>query len=447
MNLYEFLDLSKTQYQAAENAQKMLSDAGFIRLYESKPFDIKQGGKYFVVKDGSALIAFTVGDFGKERDGDLFKIVASHTDSPCFKVKIGKNTTTPTAGTASLNVERYGGGLLYTWFDRPLKLAGRLCGEKDGKIVYVPFESKNRYCIPSVAIHFRRNANDGFAVNPQVDCPPLFALTGGNDKTAADELLITELNNSFDGKFLDADLYLVCDEKPFEFGLNGEFLCAPRIDNLTSCYSSITALISACERENAKGVSVAYLADNEEVGSRTKQGAASTFMRDVLKRVYISLCNKNDETANSLTASEIESGFMQALAKSFIVSCDNAHANHPNHPEYADKTSLVKAGGGVVIKHHGNQNYTTDGLSAAIFKSILNNAGVKYCDFYMRSDLPCGGTLGAISSSQVSIKSVDIGLAQLAMHSACETMAKADLKHMQNALEAFYKNYSFTGEI
>ncbi|MDY4186427.1 MAG: M18 family aminopeptidase [Candidatus Borkfalkiaceae bacterium] len=447
MNAIEFLNLSKTQYHATENAQKMLLSAGFKRLFESEPFNVEKGGRYFIVKDGSALIAFTVGNFDLNNDGDLFKIVASHTDSPCFKVKTGKNLTTFAAGTASLNVERYGGGLLYTWFDRPLKLAGRLCGEKDGKIIFTLFESENRYVIPSVAIHFRRNANDGFAVNSQVDCPPLFALcdkNGAVNGVSGDELLLSELNNAFNGKLLDADLYLICDEAPFIAGKNGEFICSPRIDNLTSCFTSISALISASENgehEKQNGVSVAYLADNEEVGSRTKQGAASTFLRDVLKRVYLSLFAKS-----GLTAAETESGFMQALAKSFIVSCDNAHANHPNHPEYADKTCLVKMGGGIVIKHHGNLNYTTDGLSSALFKSILNAENVPYCDFYMRSDLPCGGTLGAISSSQISIKSVDIGLAQLAMHSAVETMAAVDVENMINGLKAFYKNYKFFGE-
>lgn len=450
MNAIEFLNLSKTQYHAVLNAQKMLLTSGFTRLYESKPFNIEKGGKYFAVKDGSALIAFTVGSFFDGENADFFKIVASHTDSPCFKVKIGKNLTNAASGTASLNVERYGGGLLYTWFDRPLKLAGRLCGKKDGKIVYTLFESENRYVIPSVAIHFRRNANDGFAVNAQTDCPPLFALLGDapHDNRLGEELLINELKKAFDGEFIDADLYLVCDQTPFYSGLNGEFLCSPRIDNLTSCFTSISALVAASENGetlNQKGVSVAYLADNEEVGSRTKQGAASTFLRDVLKRVYISLYE--NARAASKNDGELESGFMQSLAKSFIVSCDNAHANHPNHPEFADKTCLVKMNGGIVIKHHGNQNYTTDGLSSAIFKNLLNAENVPFTDFYMRSDLPCGGTLGAISSSQVSIKSVDIGIAQLAMHSAIETMATKDLKYMTDGLAAFYKNYKFDGEI
>ncbi len=418
-DLAEFLNSSKTQYHAVKNAADLLKSAGFTRLCEDKPFNVCKNGKYFVERDGSALIAFTVGS-----NADCFKIAASHTDSPCFKVKFGKTLISPAAGTVSLNVEKYGGGLLYTWLDRPLKLAGRLCGEIDGKVSYSLFESDARYCIPSVAIHFRRNANDGFAVNPQVDCPPLYAISQDG------ELLKNDLAKSFEGTLLDCDLYLVCDQTPFTFGNNGEFLCAPRIDDLASAYASLRALIDANSNEN--GVSVAYLADNEEVGSRTKQGAASPFLSDVLKRIYFSI-NEN--------ASESE--FLQALSKSFLVSCDNAHATHPNHPEFADKAAEVKLGCGVAIKHHGNQNYTTDGLSSAIFKSILNKVGVPYCDYYQRSDLPCGGTLGAISSSQVAVKSVDIGIPQLAMHSACETLASNDFSHMKNGLKAFFETYSF----
>ncbi len=414
MQIAELLENSKTQYHAAAQAEKLLLGAGFKRLYESKKWNVERGGKYYVVRDGSAVIAFTAADC------EFFKIAAAHTDSPCFKVKLGKNPQV--AGCATLNVEKYGGGLLYTWFDRPLKLCGRLCGVKNGKTEVKLFESEQKFVIPSVAIHFRRNANDGFAVNPQIDCQPLFALGGDGDE------LVKFVKNNFDGELLDADLYLISDEKPFFCGENGEFLCAPRVDNLTSCFGALNALTSC---KNDKGVSLAYLADNEEVGSRTKQGAGSPFLHDVLKRIALSF-GLNDEE------------FLCALAKSFLVSCDNAHAEHPCHPEYADKSSTSRMGGGVVIKHHGNCNYTTDGVSSAIFKNVLESQNVPYCDFYMRSDLPCGGTLGAISSSQVAIKSVDIGLAQLAMHSSCETFALKDYSAIINGIKAFYENYDFS---
>lgn len=412
MDIKDYLYQSKTSYHAIENAVSLLKENGFEKLSENEQFVINKGGKYYTVRNGSALIAFKVG----KSYPNVFKIVASHTDSPCFKVKFGKN---PINGKiAKLNVEQYGGGLRYTWFDRPLVLAGRLCGEKDGKIVSSLFISEQKFVIPSVAIHFNRGVNDGFAVNVQTDCQPLYSIS-----TDA-ELLYKTLCDKFDGKLLDADLYLVSDELPFFAGQNDEFLCSPRIDNLTSCFSSLTALICS---ENDDFTSVAYLADNEEVGSRTEQGAASQYLSDTIKRINNALDYDKEMR-------------LSGLASSFIVSCDNAHAVHPNHPELSDTLNEVPLSGGIVIKHHANKNYTTDGMSAAYIKNIFTKNNVPYCDFYMRSDMPCGGTLGAISSSQVSIKSVDIGIAQLAMHSASETIAYGDYRVMVDGLTAFYND-------
>lgn len=410
--ILNLLDKSKTPYHLVKEIKAVLEEAGFIELDEKIPFEICKNKNYYVTRNDSALIAFTVGNnlLG-------YNVVASHTDSPCFKVKFGKALTS--AGTVKLPVEQYGGGLRYTWFDRPLKLCGRLCGEKDGKIISTIIELDNNFVIPSVAIHFRRNANDSLAINAQTDCPPIFSLDTDVDA------LKTALQSKFDGNLLDCDLFLVCDEKPFFCGLNNEFVCAPRVDNLTSCISSVNALLSA---KNDKFINIAYLADNEEVGSRTKQGAGSKFLFNVMQRVNCALGYDNEH-------------LNVALANSFLVSCDNAHAMHPNHPELSDTTAdSVLLGKGVVIKHHANQNYTTDAFSSALFKNILIKNNVKYCDFYMRSDMPCGGTLGAISSSQVSIKSVDIGLAQLAMHSSCETFAVKDYFEIEKALTAFYNN-------
>lgn len=408
-NLLNFLDKSKTAFHAVAEIKAFLEANNFVELDEKKPFIISKNKNYYVTRNGSALITFSVGS-----NVNGFNIVASHTDSPCFKVKYGKNMLS--AGTEKIPVEQYGGGLRYTWFDRPLKLCGRLCGEKDGIVSSDLFELESSFVIPSVAIHYKRNTNDNFSVNVQSDCPALYAL--GTDA----EALKKKLNDSYDGNLLDCDLYLVCDQKPFTFGINNEFICAPRIDNLTSCLSSINALISS---KNESFINIAYLADNEEVGSRTKQGAGSKFLYDIIERICIAL--------------NVESNAIPALlSNSFMVSCDNAHAVHPNHPELSDMTDNVLLGSGVVIKHHGNQNYTTDGLSSAIFKNILQKNNIPYCDFYMRSDMPCGGTLGAISSSHVSIPSIDIGIAQLAMHSACESFAAKDYQTMVDALTAFY---------
>ncbi|MBR3864371.1 MAG: M18 family aminopeptidase [Clostridia bacterium] len=407
-DILNLLNKSKTPYHLVSEVKAILNQNGFIELNEKIPFKISKNKKYYVTRNDSALIAFTTGD---EING--YNIIASHTDSPCFKVKFGK--TSVTAGTTKLPVEQYGGGLRYSWLDRPLKLCGRLCGEKDGKIVSTLYESESNFVIPSVAIHMRRNANDSLSVNPQVDCQPLYALSNDADKFAND------LREKFDGNLLDCDLFLVCDQQPFYCGANNEFLCSPRVDNLTSCFSSLFALINA---KNEQMVNVIYLADNEEVGSRTKQGAGSKFLYDTLYRIN-----------NGFSLSE--ECFYTTLANSFMVSCDNAHAVHPNHPELSDMTDSVLLGKGVVIKHHGNQNYTTDAISSATLKNILARNNIPYCDFYMRADMPCGGTLGAISSSNLSISSIDIGMGQLAMHSAVETFAIKDYEIISQALTCF----------
>lgn len=410
-NILNLLSKSKTPYHLTAEVKGILSNNGFIELDEKKPFTIEKNKRYYVSRNDSAIIAFSLGN-----NVDGFNIIASHTDSPCFKIKLGKALSS--AGTVKISVEQYGGGLRYTWFDRPLKLCGRLCGEVDGKITSTLYESESNFVIPSVAIHYRRNTNESFAVNVQTDCPPLYAL--GNDVNS----FKAHLENSFNGKLLDCDLFLVCDQEPFTCGENNEFACAPRVDNLTSCFASIEALLNS---SNDSFVNVAYLADNEEVGSRTKQGAGSKFLYDVIQRLNRALGYDEEH-------------LQTALSNSFMVSCDNAHAVHPNHPELSDMTDSVLLGSGIVIKHHANQNYTTDGLSSAVLKSIFAKNGVAYCDFYMRSDMPCGGTLGAISSSQLSINSVDVGIAQLAMHSAAETFALKDYDMMTKGLTAFFNN-------
>ncbi len=399
-NLIKDLKESYTAYHTVSRSAGELEKEGFLPLEESAVWHIKRGGKYYVIRDGSAMIAFAVG----EKSGG-FRIVASHTDSPCLKVKGSKVITAN--GYAKLNVERYGGGLNYSWLDIPLKLAGRIVSydTESGKITSKNTASEYTTVIPSLAIHFNREANSSFSLNPQVDLQPVVSLD--TNFCLEDE----------DG-VLEKDLFLVNAAEPYLAGANQELLVAPRLDNLTSVFASLEALKNSGET----GISMIYLADNEEVGSRTKQGAGSDFLRATMMRVADAL----DESIDLL------------LPQSFLVSCDNAHAIHPNHPEKSDAAEPVRLGGGVVIKHHANQNYTTDAFSSAVFKAILQKANIPYQDFYMRADMPCGGTLGAISSSQVSVRSVDIGLAQLAMHSATETMAAEDYQTLVRALSAFF---------
>lgn len=407
MELTQYLDRSYTAYHAVANAAAYLAERGFVLLNETEPYRIEAGKRYFIVRDGSALIALSVGN------RKTFRFAASHTDSPAFKVK-GDAVATVEA-YCKLNVEKYGGGLFYSWLDRPLALAGRAVVKREGKILSVPVASEETFVIPSVAIHFNRSANDGIKLNPQTDMMPLIGLD--HAIRSVKELFAQRT----EGEIVDWDLFVVCREKPFVNGLDGAFLSAPRIDNLTSAFASLEA-VADCAPD---GIAVAFLADNEEVGSATKQGAGSTFLRETAERVYRAIGGDN---------------FDGALAESLFLSVDNAHALHPNHPELSDPTNRTMPGKGVVIKRHANQNYTTDALSAAIVKEIFDRAGVKHQDFYMRSDLPCGGTLGAISSSQLSVRSCDVGLAQLAMHSAVETFCLKDYEEMKRGIKAFFES-------
>lgn len=399
--LMNHIKKSYTAYHAVSQSVEELEKDGFKPLEETAEWKIERGEKYYVIRDGSAMIAFDVG----QKSGG-FRIVASHTDSPCLKVK--GNAVIAANGYTKLNVERYGGGLYYSWLDIPLKLAGRAVtyDPQSGKICSKNMVSDYTSVIPSLAIHFQRDANSSFTLNPQIDLQPVVSL---------DPAFCLEDEDGV----IEKDLFLVNAAEPYLAGAAEELLIAPRLDNLTSVFASVEALTNG---GGEMGISMIYLADNEEIGSRTKQGAGSDFLRTTMARVAHALGESID----------------LLLPRSFLVSCDNAHAIHPNHPEKSDTTEPVHLGGGVVIKHHANQNYTTDAFSSAVLKAILQRAKVPYQDFYMRADMPCGGTLGAISSSQVSIRSVDIGLAQLAMHSATETMAAADYNTLVRALAAFF---------
>ncbi len=402
--LMQYIKESPTAYHASATVARVLDAAGFVRLDEGAVWWLSAGGRYYTVRDGSALIAFSLAG----RSGG-FRMVASHLDSPCFAVK--GEAEMEAGGCTKLNVEPYGGPLYYSYLDIPLCLAGRvmLWDEKTGTLTPKNVEAPTRLVIPSLAIHFAREANRSLALNPQTDLCPLYAV--GSER-------LPDFSEA--GKrVIAADLFLVNASEPTLVGADNRLLLSPRIDNLTSVFASLTALLDApCET----GVSLAYFADHEEVGSRTRQGAGSNFLATVLARI----------------AEAREEVLSRMLADSLLLSCDNAHAMHPNHQDKSDPTNKTLLGGGVVIKHHANRNYTTDAASASIFSAILDKSDIPYQHFYMRSDLPCGSTLGAISSSQVSVRSVDIGIAQLAMHAATETAAAEDYLTMIRALRAFY---------
>lgn len=406
--LTEFLQKSYTSYHAVENAKLLLDSNGFCRLSETDDWNLEEGGKYYVTRDG-ALIAFTVGSLSDFS----YKIVASHTDSPALKLK--ENPVQKSAFYATLNVETYGGGLWYSFLDRPLKIAGRVV-RRDGNRVYqenvlAPFT----LTIPSLAIHQNREANDKLALNPQVDLQALLGMANEVDGESLLEKIAGE-------GVLSHDLFLVNADMPYTFGVNDEFLAAPRIDNLTSVYASLNTLLGGAERV---GICVAACLDNEEIGNNTAQGAAGDFLENVLRRIAYAFRFDDNE-------------YYKALGNSFLLSVDNAHAVHPNHPEKSDTTNKTVMGGGIVIKNHANKAYVTDALASAVVKTLFDNAEVKYQVFFNRSDVRSGGTLGTQIAKQFGLCGVDIGLAQLAMHSSCECFKKSDYAEMEKGLTAFY---------
>lgn len=410
-DLITFLKDSPTAYHACENAKKLLLENGFVPLSETDDWNVPEGGKYFVSR-GASLIAFTVDSL----DDFAYKIVASHTDSPALKLK--GNAVNTSGIYATLNTETYGGGLWYTFFDRPLKIAGSIVKKEENLLLRENVESPFLVTIPSLAIHQNRSANDGFAVNAQVDLQPLLSLNG----TAP---TMQELLEKIAGtEVVSHDLYLVNADMPYSFGINEEFLSSPRIDNLVSVYTSLRALISHTERS---GICVAACLDNEEVGSLSLQGADGDFLENVLRRIAYAFRFDDNE-------------YYKALASSFLLSSDNAHAVHPNHPEKSDPTNKAVLGGGVVIKSHAGKAYITDAMGAAVVKTLFDSEGVPYQHFFNRSDVRSGSTLGAATLRHLSVTGADIGITQLAMHSACECCAKEDCANLEKGLRAYFSH-------
>lgn len=408
--LFEYIKRSPTAYHACESAAKILTGAGYTELYEGGDWNIAEGGKYFVRRNGSSLIAFR----GAEKCKNGFMITASHSDSPCLKIK--DNASLAAGGYERLSTEVYGGPIYSTWLDRPLAIAGRVSVASEEGVEIKLVDSKTPcVIIPNVAIHMNREVNTGFKFNAAVDLIPLY----GDDHTEKKFVdFLSELVGAEKDDVLAYDLYVYNCQDGAEWG---SFISAPRLDDLQCAFASLTAFISAKGGESAQ---VYALFDNEEVGSSTKQGAASTLLYDTLERIC-----------------EVTGGdYRRAVANSFMVSCDNAHAVHPNHPEYADKNHTVKMNEGVVIKYNANQKYTSDGVSSAVFKLICEIADVPYQCYCNRADMPGGSTLGSIANTKVSVKTVDIGLAQLAMHSSFETAGAKDTEYMVRALTKFYES-------
>ncbi len=409
-----FTDQGVSCYHVIENMEKKLEKKGFVRLEEREAWEITKGGSYYVTRGGSSLIAFRV----PKGEWKGFHMMASHSDSPCFKLKTDPEMQAE-GSYLKLNAEGYGGMIYSTWFDRCLSVAGRLvCADGAGlKAVNVNID-EDLLVIPSLAIHMNREANKGTEFHPQTDLLPLMGKVQGKGKLKEKLAALAGVKAE---DILGEDLFLYVREKGKMAGMEKEMMIAPRLDDLSCVYASLEAIL---ETEPEKYCTMCAVFNNEEVGSHTRQGAASTFLKDTMERISESLGRTGSE-------------YLRLLADSFMISADNAHALHPNHPEKADPVNRPVLGGGIVIKHHGGQKYTTDAYSEAYMKALCREADVPYQDYHNHSDVPGGSTLGNISAGQVSIPTVDIGLAQLAMHSAVETAGSADVEYLVRMLEKF----------
>ena len=406
-SLRHFLDASHSVFHAVDYLARELEEAGYTRLSEGKGWELVPGGKYYVVRGGAAVLAFRI------PQGDIrgFMMSAAHSDRPTFKVK--ENFESAGAYTRML-VERYGGMLIAPWLDRPLSIAGRVMVQTPqgvtSKLVDI---DKDLLLIPNVAIHMNRAANDGYKFNPAVDTLPLI---GGKDaKGKLQQLLEAEAG----GKILGHDLFLYVRQKSTLWGLEEEFISSAALDDLECAWGCTRGFIAA---QDSHSIPVLCVFDSEEVGSSSVQGAASDLLESVLLRICGSL--KLD--------------IYPLLANSFMVSADNAHALHPNHPELADSANAPLLGGGIVLKFNAAQRYCTDGMAAALLRQVCQEVDVNVQTYCNRADLPGGSTLGNISLGHVSIPTADIGLPQLAMHSSYETAAVADALALEKAMTAYY---------
>ena len=408
--LFDYIAASPTAYHATAHTAEILKNAGYKELIEGDEWKVKSGRGYFVRRNGSSLIAFRV----PSADATGFMITASHSDSPCLKVK--ENPELADKYYVKLATETYGGMIYSSWFDRPLAVAGRVCVKTAKGIEVKLVDTKAPVAIiPNVAIHMNRQVNSGMNYNAAVDMLPLF----GGEKDGFRKYIASLAGVSAED-MITTDLFVYNPQAGYEWG---DYVSAPRLDDLQCAFASLTAFVESADSLVVNSAIPVYaLFDNEEVGSQTKQGAASTFLFDVLSRA----------------AAALGKDYSRLVANSFMVSCDNAHAVHPNHPEFADRNHSVYMNGGVVIKYNANQKYTSDAVSVALFKLVCDEAKAPVQYYANRADMPGGSTLGNIANTQVSLNTVDIGLPQLAMHSSFETAGKKDTKYMIRALSKFY---------
>lgn len=412
MDLFSYIAEGKTAFHSTKCSAEMLKNSGFKHLREDDTWDIKSEDKYFVTRNSSSLFAFKI-----PKDPKGIILAATHSDSPTYKLKFNP-IIDRSNGYISLNVSGYGGMIHSSFIDRPLSVAGRIFVEENNGVreQLVDFSELN-IVIPNLAIHMNKKINNGYEYKISKDIIPVISQKQRKESNPGSDHsdLLSVLN---DPAVLGHDLFLYSKDLPCKIGIDNEFFGAPRIDNLECSYIATNALILS---SFGGYISAFAMLDNEEVGSSTKQGADSTFITDILSRIYAAL-NMNVERQKVFEAS------------SFMLSCDNAHGFHPNYAEVSDSVNRPYINQGIVIKHSANQKYTTDGHSAARLKFLCKKHGIPYQDFENHSDILGGSTLGNISTNHLSIPSVDIGLAQWAMHSAFETAGMYDVDHMSKLL-------------
>lgn len=423
-DLMKFLDASSVNFLAVREICRRLGEAGFSRLDPADHWTLTPGEKYYITQNDSAVIAFIPAQSGPAAP---FRIISAHSDSPGFRIKPHAEMKGE-GGIVRLNTEVYGGPILYTWFDRPLSIAGRVILRSDS--VFNPVRRTVRIdrpilTIPHLAIHFNRAVNEGNPLSRQKDMLPVLGYV--NDSLRHDNILLnlmaSELNVDIDD-ILDFDLSLFDTTPACTLGLNGEFLSSGRIDDISMVHAAVTSLIDRAD-DNPGATLVAAIFDNEETGSGTKQGAASPLLFNLLSRINMALGGNEEH-------------LLRAIDRSFMISADNAHGLHPNYVEKQDPTNHPLLGSGPVIKINANCKYMTDADSAAVYASICRNAGVPVQYFVNHSDVAGGSTLGNILTSQIPLRGVDMGAAIWAMHSIRETASVVDHELITRSFREFY---------
>lgn len=425
--LFDFIRRCPTAYQTTATLSSIFEKNGFTKLEEGEGWNLAAGGRYFVSRNQSSLIAFVLPADLEKTTG--YQIIATHGDSPSFKLKAEFEQSA--AKCAKWNVERYGGMICSSWMDRPLSVAGRAVVADENGIRSLPVHlTEDIALIPNVAIHMDRTANDGKKYNMQVDMLPLVG-TADSEAHLLDK--VAEQLGCDKEAIVSHDLFLYVRDEGRVWGLENEFISAPRLDDLMCTFGALKGFLGGAHESV---VPVLAVFDNEEIGSSSRQGAGSSLLGDILSRV--------DE---AIAATDVDTqGLYRRFMSSCILSADNAHAQHPNHPEYADAQNAPHMNEGIVVKHQSEQRYATDAISGAIFKRICERALVPTQTYLNRSDIRGGSTLGNIVVSQIPMLTLDIGLAQLAMHSAYETAGAQDVLHMINASRAFYHTAIKAGE-